>query len=904
MRLCPGCNTEIHGSTQACSVCGTDYSSDFESTRLSDDRRREPTEILPQTNETQPSSGFTPGTVLAGRYRLIMSIGKGGMGEVYKADDLELGQTVALKFLPAAIAKDETALKRFRSEVRTARQVAHPNVCRVFDIAEANGVYFITMEHVDGDDLSGLLRRIGRLPSDKAIETSRQLCLGLHAIHEAGILHRDLKPANIIIDSRGRARITDFGIAGAEAEITRDDFRSGTPAYMSPEQLDGKGVTQKSDIYSLGLLLYEIFTGKQAIQFESLPELLVKHQTTTPTNPSEILKDIDPLVEKTILQCLEKDPEERPKNALQVALMLPGGNPLEAAIAAGETPSPEMVAAAPKKGTLSLRAAGLVVAAILLALTFNAILEYKYWVIPFDEKSGEVLVARSRTIAANLGYPEKPADVKYGFAVDAVFAERSFAKDETLKNAWELMKTGQPGLRMFRYRESPQPIVPSASAQVTVQDPVMEIPGELRVLTDPVGRLLEFKAIPIDRSEASAAGTPTNWQQVFTEAGLDMSKYEPLDPYHLPPVFADEKAKWKGPFISDPTMSVQIEAAAYNGKPVWFQVMMPWHPADSQTAQQRMEPPFAIQITTLVFAFLIGIGIVVLSWHNFRSGRGDVRSSLRVMTCFFIVSFFSGLFLADHSTSLFGEMWILLVILRNSVFLSVLVGLMYSALEPQIRRMWPELLISWSRLVAGDIRDPMIGRDILMGALLGTAAYAIATLHAFLPHWLMGATIPPASNYFRWDGFLPGLADSLSWLPSALLATLIITFVIFILLLLTRRKWIALVVFASIFSFGSGGGFGVWGDLPLVLDVLVMLFLVAAIITALIRFGIVGLLVYQLFFFTLANRPFNFNPESIYFEVSIAGLLVTLAIVAYGFVVSLGGAKLDLGRLLDPSPGG
>ena len=901
MKLCPKCKSEIDGSSAICPSCGIDLALESEPTRISNDRRREPTEILPGTNETQPSAGFAPGTVLAGRYRLIMSIGKGGMGEVYKADDLELGQTVALKFLPAAVAKDEAALKRFRSEVRTARQVAHPNVCRVFDIAEANGAYFITMEYVDGDDLSGLLRRIGRLPSDKAIETSRQLCLGLHAIHEAGILHRDLKPANIIIDSKGKARITDFGIAGVETDITRDDFRSGTPAYMSPEQLDGHGVTQKSDLYSLGLLLYEIFTGKQAIQFESLPELLVKHQTTTPTNPSEILKDIDPLVEKTILQCLEKDPDERPKNALQVALMLPGGNPLEAAIAAGETPSPAMVAAAPKKGTLRFRTAGLVVAAILLTLTFNAVLEYRYWVIPTEEKSGEILVARSRSIAANLGYPEKPADVKYGFAVDAVFVSQVFAKNETLTNAWELMKTGQPSTRVFRYRESPQPIVPSAWSQVTVQDPVMEVPGELRVLTDPVGRLLEFKAIPTQRSGPAGEKTPTNWHQLFTEAGLDITRYEQLDPDQLPPVFADEKAKWKGPFISDPSMSIQIEAAAYDGKPVWFQIIMPWAPADGQTDQQRMGPPIAIQILVLVFSFLIGIGIIVLSWHNFRSGRGDLRGSARVMVCFFIVSFFSGLFLADHSISLVGEMWILLVILRSSVFLSVLVGLMYSALDPQIRRMWPELLISWSSLVAGDVRDPMIGRDILMGALLGTAAYAIGTLHAFLPHWLMGASTPPASHYFRWDGFLPGLADSLSLLPLALTGTLAITFIIFILLFITRRRWIALVVFACIYGFG-GGGFGVWGDLPLVVELLVLVLMTGIMIIALIRFGIVGLLVYQLFYLTLANRPFIFNPESIYFEVSIAGLLVTLAIVAYGFVVSLGGARFDLGRLLEGSP--
>ncbi len=900
MKFCPKCSTEIDDSSTTCSVCGADLSNEFESTRLSDDRGREPTEVMASAFETGHSGGFAPGTVLAGRYRLIMSIGKGGMGEVYKADDLELGQTVAIKFLPTAVAKDEAALKRFRSEVRTARQVAHPNVCRVFDIAEANGVYFITMEFIDGDDLSMLLRRIGRLPSDKAIETSRQLCLGLHAIHEAGILHRDLKPANIIIDSKGKARITDFGIAGVEADITRDDFRSGTPAYMSPEQLGGDGVTQKSDIYSLGLLLYEIFTGKQAIQFESLPELLIKRQTTTPTNPSEILKDIDPIVEKTILQCLEKDPDERPKNALQVALMLPGGNPLEAAIAAGETPSPAMVAAAPKKGTLSLRKAGLVLAAILIVLTFNAVMEYKYWVIPTDEKSGELLVARSRDIAEKFGYPEKPADLAYGFATDTVFMERSFAKDESLKNAWELMKTGQPSVRMFRYRESPQPIVPSASAQVTVQDPVMEIPGELRVLTDPVGRLLEFKAIPTPRSEASVQLVPTDWGQMFVEAGLDISKYEQLDPEFLPPVFADEKARWKGPFISDPSMTVQLEAAAFQGKPVWFRVIMPWEPMDGQTARQRIEPPIAIQVMVLVFAFLIGIGIIVLSWHNFRAGRGDVRGSLRVMVCFFVVSFLSGLFLADHAINLLGEMWVLLVVIRNSIFLAVLVGLMYSALEPQIRRMWPELLISWSRLVSGDVRDPMIGRDILMGALLGTAGWGVAVLQLFLPHWLTNAPPPPASHYFRWDGFLPGLADSLSWLPASLSAALTITFVLFIFLFLTRRKWIAVVCLSLLY--GVGGGSGSTGELPLVVDLLLVLIVSSLMIIALIRFGIVGLLVYQLFFVTLANRPFILNPESIYFDVSVAGLMVTLAIVGYGFFVSLGGARFDLGRLLDGSP--
>ena len=261
------------------------------------------------------------------------------MGEVYKAEDLKLNQTVALKFLPENFAKDKTALERFYGEVRTARQVSHPNVCRVFDIGEVEGSHFLSMEFIDGDDLSSLLRRIGRLPPDKAVEIARQLCAGLHAIHQAGVLHRDLKPANAIIDGRGRARITDFGIAGLESELKDGAGIAGTPAYMSPEQITGKEMTTKSDIYSLGLVLYEIFTGRRAFEADTINELIRKHETAAPTNPSEHVKDIDPLVEQIIFRCLEKDPRARPTSALQVAMSLPGGNPLEAAIAAGETPS-------------------------------------------------------------------------------------------------------------------------------------------------------------------------------------------------------------------------------------------------------------------------------------------------------------------------------------------------------------------------------------------------------------------------------------------------------------------------------------------------------------------------------------------------------------------------------------
>jgi serine/threonine-protein kinase len=178
-------------------------------------------------------SAFAPGTTLAGRYRVVYLLGKGGMGEVYRADDLTLNQSVALKFLPRSLAADPEALGRFRSEVRVARNVGHSNVCRVFDIGETEGRIFLTMEYIDGEDLASLLRRIGRLPADKAVELARQICAGVAAAHEAGVLHRDLKPANVMVDGRGRAHITDFGVAGLAEDLKEDASRAGTPAYIA-----------------------------------------------------------------------------------------------------------------------------------------------------------------------------------------------------------------------------------------------------------------------------------------------------------------------------------------------------------------------------------------------------------------------------------------------------------------------------------------------------------------------------------------------------------------------------------------------------------------------------------------------------------------------------------------------
>src|SRR6266566_8059010 len=253
MATCASCSTEMSEEARSCPACG----SPPESATSTPTRT-----VVGSADSSDPldQSRFLPGAIVAGRYRIVGLVGKGGMGEVYRADDLKLGQPVALKFLPESLAGDPTRLARFLGEVRIARQVSHSSVCRVYDIGEADQLHFISMEYVDGEDLASLLRRIGRLPQDKAVVVARQICAGLSAAHEKGILHRDLKPANVMIDGRGHVRITDFGLAVLDDGTPTRNDRAGTPYYMAPEQLAGDPVSVQSDLYALGLILYELFT--------------------------------------------------------------------------------------------------------------------------------------------------------------------------------------------------------------------------------------------------------------------------------------------------------------------------------------------------------------------------------------------------------------------------------------------------------------------------------------------------------------------------------------------------------------------------------------------------------------------------------------------------------------------
>ena len=432
------------------------------------------------------------------------------MGEVYRALDLIAQSAGGAEVHRPDARRDEAALARFRNEVRIARQVSHPNVCRVYDIGVVEGQHFLSMEYVDGEDLASLLRRIGRLPPTRRSSSRASICAGLAAAHERGVLHRDLKPANIMIDGRGQVRITDFGLAALAGDVHGGEIRSGTPAYMSPEQKAGREVTTRSDIYALGLVLHEMFTGKRPGESQ--------------TTPTTLVKDLDPAIERVILRCLDDDPRNRPSSALNVAMALPGGDPIAAALAAGETPSPEMVAASGEKEGLQPRTAVACFVSVVLLLVALVLISSKTTLLgraPLPLPP-DALAFKAREMLKQFGYTEEPVDWAYGFFDGPILAYQRYVRANDLDHQWERLASHQPALMVFSYRqhqdylepvsflsEGPNGPVSPVNGRVTPSDPPLTSQGMVRILLNANGRLERLDALP-SRTLSNSAGRADN----------------------------------------------------------------------------------------------------------------------------------------------------------------------------------------------------------------------------------------------------------------------------------------------------------------------------------------------------------------------------------------------------------
>jgi len=311
---CPKCHFSNRNDTYYCAKCGTQLTS----TGNQEQRRgkTEPPDSHTETFQT-PVKELTTGSTFTGRYQIIEELGHGGMGTVYKVFDTDINEKIALKLLRPEIAQDRDTVERFSNELKLARKISHRNVCRMFDLGKAEGTTYITMEFVAGEDLKKFIRKTGQLGAGRAVSIAKQICEGLAEAHQLGVVHRDLKPQNIMVDEDGNARIMDFGIARSlrGKRITGAGVMIGTPEYMSPEQVEGKEVDERSDIYSLGVILFEMVTGHVPFEGDTAFTIGVKHKSERPRNPRELNAQLPEDLSRLILRCLEKDKGKRYQTA-------------------------------------------------------------------------------------------------------------------------------------------------------------------------------------------------------------------------------------------------------------------------------------------------------------------------------------------------------------------------------------------------------------------------------------------------------------------------------------------------------------------------------------------------------------------------------------------------------------
>jgi serine/threonine-protein kinase len=826
----------------------------------------------PSRAVTTGTARFIAGTILAGRYRIVTLVGRGGMGEVYKAEDLKLGQPVALKFLPYELGSDGSALARFHREARMARQVSHPCVCRVYDVGEVEGLHFLTMEFIDGEDLASLLRRIGRLSPDKAAEIARQVCAGLAATHDAGVVHRDLKPANLMIDSRGRARLTDFGIAALARETTSEGGLSGTPAYMAPELLEGHRNTTRSDIYALGHVLHEIFTGTRPADRSS--------RTAT------LAPDLDPAVQRVILRCLDRDPERRPASPVAVAAALPGADPLGAALAAGETPSPEMVAAAGTQDTVRIATGATLVVLIMSMLMGGAWLRTQVNIAARVnlENSPDVLAHKAREALAALGYTERAGDTAYGFSYNGP-AIAFAASHGDRATRWQRLESDRQAALRFWYRVSPSPMSvvmrhvtgrPPRVEPVTADNPPLDLPGMKLVVLDLTGRLVQFRAVLPPSGPGPSNAPAIDTDRIFAATGLDAGEFAAAEPTWTPPVAMDMRAAWIGSDPANQGAPVRLEVGRLRGVVTAVEVSGASQPRDDAQVSQPRSVRTGAAVGVLLVGLMLAAGTV--GWANLRSGRGDRRGAWRIALLLFGLRLVSWALNTDHVPGN-EEITLLQLGLNDAVFDGAVAYVMYLALEPFIRRRWPQVLVGWNRLLAGRVKDPLVGHETLVGLALASGASALNL--ALIYRWTGATTTTDLNallNLRRVAAFL------FAQINDAAFIAITIAFLAALLREVLRREWLVMAAVVAIFAALSRNVetfTGLWWT-----GVVMGSTLGVAAIVAIFRFGLVSLAVFFFAWTFLQEAPALLRPSAWYSGVSLFVFSTIVAMSVWSLAIA------------------
>lgn len=901
MSHCPACHAEPPEGSRFCPVCGTALPASplqatavYRSDTATETRPADVSPVHVTASSPEEQTRFAPGQILLGRYRIVSALGRGGMGEVYRADDLRLDQQVALKFLPRELVNDADLLNRLRKEVRIARQVSHPMVCRVHDFAEVDGQAFLTMEFIDGEDLRSLLKRIGRLPEDKAIQIAHQLCDGLAAVHAKGIVHRDLKPRNVMIDGMGQVRLTDFGLAVFADAIPTGDFQSGTPAFMAPEQLNGGPATIQSDLFALGLVLYELFTGRRPYPAKNRDELARMYAEHVPASIDHIVPNVNPRVPKVVRHCLELDPAKRPPSAAAVKAAFPRLDPLVVALAEGQTPSPEMVADAGTLGVLSPRVAGAMLVAAIVGVFLVAFLAPRaslHGQVPL-ELSPPALAGRAQALLHRLGYDDVAVDSRQGLAYDHDLLNHVVREDQSPQR-WARLPSGEPPAVRFWYRVSPTPLVGEQlglrtyPGRVTPDDPPLVVPGMVSIALDGRGRLLEFTRVP-EREEAPAGVPPAglDWKALFDDAKLSWDHAQATAPRWMPPHYAEQRMAWLVPAPDHAIEPIRVEAAGSQGRVTYFRVIFgPWELPDPVHVPLHGES----RLFQYVYAAVLSVILIGASWlarRNVRRGIGDVTGATRLAAFQFACHLLCMALIADHVPSFRAEAVWFMKAVGFAALWSGLCWLTYVAVEPYVRRRWPWRMISWNRVLAGRLQDPLVGRDLLIAILLGI----------FLTLTLQLGVVLPA--LFQMRRPLPLLAWPTSYvnvpfhllmeLPVAIRDALQMFFLLFLLTLFVRNEWLAIpLVFGLSLTYylvQEAEVHPIW--------VLLLGMTVSASIFAALRFGLLTLTCGLYFCYYLYQVPLTLDFSVWYGWQALTYLMWPILLAGIGFILARGGNSL------------
>jgi serine/threonine-protein kinase len=825
---------------------------------------------------------FAPGTVLAGRYRVEVVLGEGGMGVVYRAYDQTLGKPVALKFLPPHLAADAGRREQFLTEVRSAQEVSHERVARVHDIGVHDGQPFFSMEYVDGRDLAWQLGS-GRLAEETAAKYARQLCQGLAAIHARGLVHRDLKPQNVLIDGRGQLRITDFGLAGQTGSFSGGSVRAGTPPYQAPEQLSGTEVTPRSDIYSLGLVLYEMFTGRRAFEAGTIPDLLHKQRSGPPVAPSACVPGLSAEVNDVILKCLEFDPAKRPPRVNNVLhqLLRAGGTPTSEDVAEAE---PEQVKHA--EG-FSPRFATVLFALTVCGLTIVAAMNDHTTLFrrAVTERSPQELSGKAREHLRSLGFDTASArDSAHAFATDEPLLAHLRERHQGQLTP-EQLRSGQPPVMYFWYRQSrevlAQRLAPndtsgwSMPGRVLPNEPPPREPGAVCVFLDLDGRLLELHAVPSpDGTAREPDPTPLLKAAGFDPAGLR----ESTEFRRVPPAFADRRMAWDAAHPEAPDVPLRVEAAFCRGEPVYFHVGPDEYPAGDRLPGfmpgNLMETLQEVKNTLLgLVALPIGVWF---AWRNWKRRQAYPRGATILAGGFVVLGMVGWLLAAHHAVwprnglAVFkDELSMFTGMLGRVLFDGLLLWLAYLALEPWVRRTDPERVTSWNRLIQGKWRDPLVGRHVLIGVAASAGFVAVLQLARAVPGWA-GATPDPR---LVWDAtFTEGGGSLLLTVQIAVMVAVRSFFLFFLTLLVCRgRLWPAAALNALVWAglYQHGGA-----SLPVAL--LVGSLFAAASLLVLHRAGFLGFIA-----FTFGEQVLVYMPVTTDLAAWYAGVS-TLSLSAVG----------------------